>query len=100
MVLHEGSIVGKHRTLLGFFDVILQGHQAILAGLVEQVVHHLQRIDISLLAELGSAEDSHNSGRDFLDNVQWIGDQDRARGCAGEMSNSAGWSSTMIFPCS
>ncbi|OLE14863.1 MAG: hypothetical protein AUG89_00120 [Acidobacteria bacterium 13_1_20CM_4_56_7] len=84
MVLHERGILRKYCTLFRFFDVIFQGHQAVLAGLVEQVVHHFQRIDIGLLAELGSAENCNDSRRDLLDNVQWIGDQNGARGCAAD----------------
>ena len=62
-----------------------QRHQSFFARFVQQVVHHLQRVDIGLLAEFRSAEDAADSANDFLDDVQRVRDQNRAeRGAADD----------------
>ena len=72
MILEEGLVLGKDRTLLRLLDIGFQRHQAVFAGLVKQVVQHLQSGDISLLAELGTAKNSSNSARDLFQKVHGI----------------------------
>ena len=84
VVLENGRALRKQRTLVWFFYVILKGHEAIFAGLVEQVVHHLQGIDVSLFGVLGAAEDAADSAGDLLKNVKRIGDEDGADGRAAD----------------
>jgi hypothetical protein len=74
----DGRPLGKQRTLVGLLYVVLQGHESIFAGLVEQVVHHLQRIDVGVLGEFGSGKDAADSAGDLLENVKRIGDEDGA----------------------
>src|ERR1035437_5542426 len=78
VVLEEGGILGKNSAFLRLFYVGFEGHQAVFAGLVEQVVHHFQSVDIGLLAELGGAEDATDSAADLLEDVEGIGDQKSA----------------------
>ena len=62
----------------GIFDVGFERHQSIFARLVQQVIHHFQRFQISFLVELASAEYPAESGRDLFQNVQWVGHQNGA----------------------
>src|ERR1700722_10636301 len=83
VIFHKAGVLGKNRTLARLFHIALQRHQAVFAGLVEQVIHHFEGVDIGLLAELGSAECSADSSGDRFDDVQRIRDQDGAyRGAA------------------
>ena len=91
MVLEEGRVLGEDRALVGLFDVGFERHQAVFAGLVEQVVHHFQSVDIGLLAELGAAEDAANAAGDFLDDVQGLATRSVPRAAPPMMINSAGW---------
>ncbi len=78
MVPEDGRPLRKQRTLVGFLYVVLKGHESIFAGLVEQVVHHLERIEVSLFSVLRAAEDAADSAGDLLKNVKRIGDEDGA----------------------
>jgi hypothetical protein len=82
MVLEEGRVLGKNRALLGLFDVGFEGHEAVFAGLVEQVVHHFQGVDVGLFAKLGAAEDGADSAADSLKDIEGIRDQKGAHGGA------------------
>ena len=84
MILEEGGILGEDGTLLGLFDVGFERHQSVFAGLVEQVVHHFQGVDVGLLAELGAAEDATDSASDFLEDMERIRDEEGADGGAAD----------------
>ena len=78
VVFQELRMLGKNGALGGLLHIGLKPHQPFLARLVEELVHHLQGIDVSLFGEFGSAKHSRYAGRDFLENVERIGDQHRA----------------------
>ena len=80
MVLENGWPLGEQGTLVRFLDVALKCHKAFFAGFVQQVIHHLQRIDVSLLGVLGTSEDAANPAGNLLENVKRIGDEDGADG--------------------
>ena len=84
MVLEEGGILGKYRALGGFFHVRFEGHQPVFTGLIEQVVQHFQSVNVSLLAELGAAEDAPDAAPDLLEDVEWISDQKSTDGRAAD----------------
>ena len=48
VVLHEVLVFRKQRALVRILDVRLQRHQAFLARLLQQFIHHLQGIDVAL----------------------------------------------------
>src|SRR5581483_2874984 len=73
VILEKGRIFREQRAFVWFFDVGFERHQSVFAGLVQQVVHHFQRIDVGLLAKFGAAEYPGDARRDFLDNVKRIG---------------------------
>jgi hypothetical protein len=78
MVGEKLRIFLEDRALLGLLDIHLHAQQSLLAHLVQKLVHHLQRAQIALLAEWRSLHDSHQRGRDLLDDVHRIGRQQRA----------------------
>ena len=82
MVLEDRGPLGKQRTLVRFFHVALKRHKPVFAGLVQQVIHHFQRIGIGLLAVFGSAKNSRNPPGNLLEDVKRIGDENGADGCA------------------
>ena len=84
VILEEGGILGEDGTLLWLFDVGFEGHESVFASLVEQVVHHFQGVDISLLAEFGAREDASDAAGDFLENVERIRDKEGADGGAAD----------------
>ena len=47
MIFDEGGILRQDRALGRILDVCFERDQSILARLVQQVVHHLQRFEIS-----------------------------------------------------
>ena len=83
-IFEDGGTFGKQGTLLRLFDVVLEGHQAVFAGLVEEFVHHLQRVDVGLLAVFGARENADDSAGDLGENVERIGDEDGADGGAAD----------------
>ncbi len=74
MVFEEGWVLGEDLTFFRLFHVGLEGHEAVFACLVEEVVHHFQRVDVGLLAELRTAKHAADSAYDLLDDVKRIGD--------------------------
>src|SRR5579863_8442686 len=80
VVFEDGGAFGEHRTFFGLFDVVLKSHQSVFAGLVQQVVHHFQRIDVSLPGVLGAAEDTSDAANNLLEDVQRVGDENGADG--------------------
>jgi len=84
LILDEGCVFGEDRTFLRLFDVILESHESIFARLVQEVIHHLERIDIGLLAEFRANENAADASCDFFQDVKRIGDQDGADGCAAD----------------
>src|SRR5258706_12933017 len=84
MVLENGWRLGEQGTLVRLLDVVLEGHQSIFAGLVEQVIHCLQGIDVGLLFVFGAGENAANSSGNLLEDVEWIGDEDGADGGAAD----------------
>jgi len=90
VVPEDGWTRRKQRTLVWFLYVVLKGHESIFAGLVEQVVHHLQRIEVSLFRVLRAAEDAADSAGDLLENVKRIGDEDSTDGRAAD-GDQFGW---------
>jgi hypothetical protein len=60
MVLEELRILGEHRALLRLLDVALDPHQPFFARLVEEVEHHLERVEVEALGELRSPENPVN----------------------------------------
>ena len=75
VIFEKCRVLGEHGTLLWLFDVRFENHQAVFAGFVEQVVHHFERVNIGLLAELGTAKDAADSSSDLLEDVKRICDQ-------------------------
>ena len=80
VILENCWRLGEQRTLVRFFDVVLEGHQSVFAGFVEQVIHRLQRIDVGLLVVFGAGENASNPCGNLLEDVKWIGDEDGADG--------------------
>jgi hypothetical protein len=84
VVMEEGGVFRKDGALFGFLHIGLESHKAVFARLVEQVVHHLEGVNVGLFAELGSSENTGDSSHDFLDDVQRIRNQQCARGSTGD----------------
>src|ERR1700722_176969 len=82
VILNELGSGGKNRALVRLFDVGFQRHQTIFARLVEQVVHHFQSIDVALLAEGRTFENSGDAADQSLNDMKRVGDEDRANGRA------------------
>src|SRR5262245_28189609 len=78
MILQELRILREDRTLFGVVTVRLQRHQAFFARTAEQLEHHLQSLQIAVLAVCRGAECAEGSTEDLLQYVQWIGDEHRA----------------------
>src|SRR5579864_1058811 len=72
MILQECWILRKNRTLVRLLDIAFQCDQALLARLVQQVVHHLERLDIPGFREFRPAKHSSDSGANLFQNVQGI----------------------------
>ena len=62
----------------GLFDIGFESHESVFAGLVEQVVHHFQSVDVGLLSELGAAEDSTDAASNLLEDMERIRDEESA----------------------
>ena len=89
-VPENGGRMREHRTLVGLLNVVLKSHETIFAGFVEQVVHHLQRIDVSLPGKFGAAEDAAHSAGDLFEDVKRIGDEDGADGSPADSDQFGG----------
>ena len=100
MVLEEGRVLGEDRALVGFFDIAFEGHESVFAGLVKQLIHHFQGVDVALLAELGAAENAGDAARNFLEDVQRIGDEHRSEGSAPDDDQFGGLDEHPRLPCS
>ena len=83
MIFQKRRIFGENLALGGIFDVRFQSNQSIFSGTVKQVVHHLQRFQISLLGEFGAAQNHTQAASDLFQNMQWVGDEQSTDGCAG-----------------
>src|SRR5579872_1430238 len=84
MILEEGGVLGEHLALVRLFDVGFEGHQAVFASLVEEVVHHLEGIDVGLFAELGTAKHASDAADYFLDDVEGVGDKNCPQGSTAD----------------
>ncbi len=69
---------------VGFLHVHLHAQQSLFAHLVQELVHHLQRVQVARFVERRAFQHAHQSVRDFLEDVQRIGHQKRAGGRAGD----------------
>ena len=77
-LLREGGIFGKARTLLWLLNVCLKSHESFFASSVQKVIHSLKSVDIGLGCEFRAAENAADAAGDVLDDVKWIGNQERA----------------------
>jgi hypothetical protein len=84
MILEEGWILSEDGTILGLFDIGFESHESVFAGLVEQVIHHFQSVDVGLLSELGAAEDSTDAASNLLEDMERIRDEESADGGAAD----------------
>src|SRR5580704_3470477 len=75
MVFENLWTFGKQGALVGLLHVGLQGHQSFFAGFVQEVVHHLQRVNISLLVVLRAAEYCAKARPNLLENMNGISDE-------------------------
>src|ERR1017187_1619635 len=79
-VAHDGRGGGQNLALRRLLDVALNGGQPVLAGMVAQVVQHLQRLQVTLLAVRGTLKDPADALCYLLQNMKRIGDQSRSHG--------------------
>src|SRR5579862_1597206 len=90
MIAEKARVFGKDRAFGRLFHIALKSHQPFLARLVEKVVHHLERFEVSLFVNLRTFKDPNHAGCDLLENVQGICDQNSAD--AGAANNDQfGW---------
>ena len=80
MIFEKCGTFGKDGTLVRLFDVVFERHKAIFAGLIEQVVHHFQRIHICLFGEFGAAKDPADASGNLFENVKRVSDEDGTNG--------------------
>src|SRR5260370_577890 len=68
MVFENGWAFGEQLTLVRLFHITFEGHQPVFTGLVQQVVHHFEGIDVSLPGVFGASENAANpAGNLFKD---------------------------------
>jgi hypothetical protein len=82
MIFHKLRIFGEYRALVRRIAVGLQRHQSFFPRSPKQLVHHLQRLQVTCLAIFRTAEYAANSSSDRFHNVQWIRNQHRPHCCA------------------
>jgi hypothetical protein len=80
VIFENGGAFGEEGAFIGLLDVVLEGHESIFSGFVEEVVHHFQRIDVGFLGVLGAAEDTDYACDNLLEDVERVGDEDGADG--------------------
>src|SRR5271166_1731222 len=80
MVFENRRTLGEDGAFVWLFDIVLERHQAIFPGFVQQFVHHLQGIDVGLLGVFGTTKDATDSCGDLLKDMKWIGNENGANG--------------------
>ena len=90
VVLEKRGILGKNGALRRFVAIGFEGHQSIAAGAAEKLVHHLERVEIFLLIEARCAENTGDACGNFFQDVQRIGNQERAGGSAADNEELGG----------
>src|SRR5438477_8814006 len=78
MVFEKVRIFLEKRALLGLFDISLELHRALLAGVVEKLVEQLQMLKIERLGIFPRQKHANCTLADGYDDEQWIGNQDGA----------------------
>jgi hypothetical protein len=78
MILEEVGIGAEDRALRRLLDVRLNRQHPRAPDLVQKLIHHLQRGEITILAEVRLPEHPHHPGDDLLHRVNGIGNQQRA----------------------
>jgi len=79
VILREVFVFREERALVRLLDIIFECHQAFLARLLQQFINHFQGIDVALGAELRGPKCPNEPAHHLLQNVYWIGDQQRAQ---------------------
>src|SRR6266567_201542 len=82
MVVEELREIFEDSTCFGLLHVHLYTQQTLFAHLIQELIHHLQGIEVALLAELGAAEHADQSRHNPFQDMHWIGHQQSARGGA------------------
>src|SRR5712691_2133118 len=84
MVFENGWAFGEQLTFVRLFHVTFEGHQPVFTGLVQQVVHHFEGIDVSLPGVFGASENAANPAGNLFKDVERIGDKDGTDGRAAD----------------
>lgn len=79
MVGHHLGIVAEDGAVLGPFDMVFQCHEAIAAGLVQQLVDQAQGGLVVVGAVLRALEHAHDAAERLLDDLARGADQERAQ---------------------
>src|SRR5690606_36414588 len=79
-ILENGRVLGKDRALPRLLDVRLDGHHALAATLVEDLVEQPEYVQIEGLAVAVTEDDLGYLGKDALHQRQVVGHQEGAEG--------------------
>ena len=78
--MRKTGVLLEELALPGLFDVGLNGDETLFADLAEELVHHPEGFEVAGFAELRSAEDAENTRDHALEDVDGVGDEERADG--------------------
>ncbi len=80
MVAEKLGVILEDRAFLGLFHVHLHAQQTLFAHLVQELVHHLERVQVARLGEGRAFQRAHEPGNDRFQDADRVGHQQSA-GC-------------------
>src|SRR5208282_4087813 len=90
MIGQELRKVLEDSALRWFLDIHLHAEQSFFPHLVEELIHHLQRVQITIFVELRARKDALEPAQDALQNMHGVRYQERSRRCPDD-DQHLGW---------